>query len=164
MDDFFVKRTSELARPPARLLSLLVCHRLTGIYWYEFMHPKWFSCLENQTIKPFHRDCIQRIFNRFCWKITFLAPFFVGWFRKYFRVGNAALMLTLHEALGDKFTTMLEVPRGSRWDESDAGNHPRWTDGPSLRLGKKPILEVWGFVFFVWNQEICLWKRGIILF
>eukprot|EP00434_Breviolum_minutum_P023825 symbB.v1.2.021018.t1/scaffold1796.1/size101022/3 len=32
----------------------------------------------------------------------------LGLEEKYFRVGNAALMLTLHEALGDKFTTMLE--------------------------------------------------------
>ena len=44
---------------------------------------------------------------------SFPAPF--CWFRKYFRVGNAALMLTLHEALGDKFTTMLEVRRVGVW-------------------------------------------------
>ena len=34
--------------------------------------------------------------------------------RKYFRVGNAALMLTLHEALGDRFTVVLEELMGGR--------------------------------------------------
>ncbi|CAK9015303.1 unnamed protein product [Durusdinium trenchii] len=32
----------------------------------------------------------------------------LGLEEKYFRVGNAALMLTLHEALGDRFTVVLE--------------------------------------------------------
>ncbi|CAJ1428099.1 unnamed protein product [Effrenium voratum] len=35
----------------------------------------------------------------------------LGLEEKYFRVGNAALMLTLHEALGERFTTSLEAAK-----------------------------------------------------
>ena len=46
-------------------------------------------------------------------------------------------MLTLHEALGDKFTTMLEVRRVGVEGES----HPNWIARPSFTLGKQPIFR-----------------------
>lgn len=49
-------------------------------------------------------------------------------------------MLTLHEALGDKFTTMLEVRRvggTSRMQKI----MDRWTAGPSFRVGKQANLR-----------------------
>ena len=121
-------------------------------------HPKWFSCLENQTIKPY-RHCTQRILNRFCWK-NHMGTFF-RW-----KSGNISVWATQHWCW--PYTKPWEISSppcwrclGSRCATSRMQKiMDRWTAGPSFRLGKPSILEVWGVVLgqTVWNQEICLWK------
>ena len=129
-------------------------------------HPKWFSCLENQTIKHFHRDIyptnLQHILLK---KSLFLAPEF-----SLVDSGNISVWATQHWCW--PYTKPWEISSppcwrclGSRWRISRIQEIIQ--DGPSFRLGKQAILEgkqaileVWGVVlfFFVWNQEICLWK------
>lgn len=135
-------------------------------------HPKWFSCLENQTIKHFHRDIyptnLQHILLK---KSLFLAPEF-----SLVDSGNISVWATQHWCW--PYTKPWEISSppcwrclGSRWRISRIQEIIQ--DGPSFRLGKQAILEgkqaileVWGVVlFFLFGiKRFAYESRGIIPF